>query len=490
MRRKYQAGLFLLFFLILGFHLYVSFSHGSLTYGSYGDVRQIESILENGLPFFTDANVAGEPVFSFTPLYHYILAFFSLFLETELVLKVLPSIFVSSTSIIAGYVSFEATKDEVASLISGFLAGTTPALVVYTSNSSSVLSLLIPAFLLFIYLFIQLNRKTYYLKYLIALIVFLTFLHPWSIFLALSLIAYYLIVSAQNLRIGKREPEIITFFFFFVTWLTLVMNRQALEMHSLNALVGNLPTPRFDSIYPFFDLQLFIDGVGFISLILGLIGSYLYFVESKNKTVTLLVSASLLITVLMITRLIDVRFGFSYIGVLVSVLSAYVIRDFRNQISSYRYRFAETIFISAVIILALFFTIPTVMNSFEVASNGPSEDDVKGYEWSSMNIDDATFMTLPDEANAFIHHSNHSVVMNDVYVGRHSEQRIEDIREAFNERFETDLVRVTDDYGVTHILVSEYNNMSGLRVGDGCFNLVYNETAKIYEVTCDVRVAG
>ena len=82
---------------ILSFRLFFAFSTETFDYDAYLGIRQINEILETNSPVFNDPLSYGGRTLLFSPLFYYLMAFFSIIVPYAL--KIIPNIFLSKISI-------------------------------------------------------------------------------------------------------------------------------------------------------------------------------------------------------------------------------------------------------------------------------------------------------------------------------------------------------------------------------------------------------
>ena len=109
--KKTTKVLIILFIISVAFRLYFAFQTNNFTYDAYFDFRQIQSIASSGSPIFQDPLSFGGRFFLFSPIFHYILAFFQLIFKTQLILKIIPNIFASSLVFIVYAISKKLTNN-------------------------------------------------------------------------------------------------------------------------------------------------------------------------------------------------------------------------------------------------------------------------------------------------------------------------------------------------------------------------------------------
>jgi len=113
------------FAIVLGLRLWLAFSTPNLAFEGYEHARQVDHILATGLPLTYDELSWGGREVVGTPLFDYILAFFSLFMGGA-ALKIVPNVFASLAVIVVYVFAKMLTKKEGVSLMAALFAGFLP----------------------------------------------------------------------------------------------------------------------------------------------------------------------------------------------------------------------------------------------------------------------------------------------------------------------------------------------------------------------------
>lgn len=465
----------------------------TFTFQSYEDIRQIEHIIDTGTPFFEDELQQTSQGVILSPLFHYIITFFTLFLGLNFALTLIPALALATIPVIVYFFAKKAIKEDLPSILAALLTLSVPSYFMIGANTVSPHTLLIPLLLLATYFFSRLGEGSKFLYLALASLFVSTFIHPATIVLCLGLILYLIIIRAQNFRETSREPEVVLSLFFFLTWFNLLLYRDALSFHGFNLLRGNTPSSYLDTIYPILTLQGLIDGVGILPLILGLISAYLVFVESKRKTASLLISLILILIVFLQLRLIPYVLGTATIGFFCSVLGVYSISYFYKKSEELKIKYAQIGFIVLLVILTAGLGSIHVEKSNTSSMQAPTTADVEAYNFlQNISQNNSVIITLPFEANSMTHLSGKTHIINTNFLLTHNANTIvDDTQRAYSIRFLTDLLQITESHDVTHILLSETNqlrnNITSLAIDNPeCLPLIYNETAKIYEIQCSL----
>ena len=113
---------------VLLIRLIFAFTVPEFTYESYFHLRQVENILETGLPFYQDPLSYGGRELAFLPFFHYLAALFGLFLPITFVAKILPNLLTALLVPITYLISKKITEHETGSFIAALIPGIPPTL--------------------------------------------------------------------------------------------------------------------------------------------------------------------------------------------------------------------------------------------------------------------------------------------------------------------------------------------------------------------------
>ena len=124
-----RAYSYLLVILALALILRIYFSFQSSYFSSdeaYFNIRHTQYILDNVKPMsYDELSYSGRQI-QYPPLFHYLLAVFSLIFPIAIVAKILPALFAVATSFVIYLISYEMTKDNVAALFSALFSSFIP----------------------------------------------------------------------------------------------------------------------------------------------------------------------------------------------------------------------------------------------------------------------------------------------------------------------------------------------------------------------------
>ncbi len=493
MNKKSIIWLFVIIALFLVLRLVISYQTPHLNYEAYDTLRQLENIQSTGLPLYYDESSLDGRDKIVSPAYYYFLAFFDLFLDEKTVTKVIPNILAVLLILVVYKLSLLITQDENVSLITSFFSGMIPLFWVSTINSASVYIAVILLFLLSTYYLLRANKEPKYVFRLMIVLVLLTLTHAISFVISLGFLIYLALVKIYGFRESSREPEIILFFTLLVTWLNLILYKNAFLSQQSVFVWQNLPQALLTTTYGEVSLVSTFYSVGAITLILGLIGIYQGLFEKKRKSIALFSSFGLLFSALLAFRLIEIVLGLLFISFILIILSSFAIKNFVNKTNAFKFKYATNIFLVLLICLQILTFIPTLLVAQSVALDPPSSSDIEAYNWLGELNETVIVMTSPHEASAMSYYSKQSFVLdrnfmlipdvNSVYF---------DATNIYADRFLTTALTRLDKYDVNYILFSEYTQRINeeLRfVDDSCITLAFDSSignARVYSVNCRI----
>jgi len=493
MEKSTKIWLTVIFLLTIGLRLTVAFQTHNLNYEAYPVLRQVENIVEKGVPLFYDDLSYGGRIHLFSPIYHYFLALFGLVFPTILVLKIVPNLLAALLIFVVYRLAEYLTKNENVSLLAALLSGFIPVFFNTTINDASIMSVVIPLFFLTIYYFLQTNRDSKYLNKLIICMVLLTIIHPLSILLAVSLIIYLLLIKVQNFRESMREPEIVLFYTFLAFWINIMIYKQALLMHGKFILWQNIPTQLIQNTYSQLTFLDAIYAIGVIPLIFGLTSLYISLFSSKRKTITLMLSICLAVFILLLIKALELNIGLIFLGVALSILSSYSIKRFYEVAKQARFSGAPTLFLILFLVIFLITFIPNINTSIERTTNGPDQKQIEAFLWLKNNTQNSSIiMTSLKEGSAMSYYSERkNVIDTNFLLIRNIDSRYLDSIKIYDDRFLTTALERLDYYSVNYILLSEETanerNITKLAFEGDCVSQVYpqdDSLPKIYRINC------
>lgn len=481
MNRKSKLWLALIFFSVVALRLFFAFQTEGMEYEAYSVMRQVESIHNTGLPIFKDELSYSGREQIFSPIYHYFLASFTFFIPLEIVAKVIPNILISLTVIIIFFFSLYFTKDETPSLVIAALSGIIPLFFGNTINNASIYNAVIPLFFLTAYFFVMTYKDNKYVWALLFSMVMLTFLHPSSLILVLSLLIYIFLINLENFRKSYRETELVLFFLFFVFWANITIYKRALLTHGDTVLLQNIPVDIITSSFRDLTFLESIYSVGVIPLVFGLIAIYMALFVSNSKSMMFVTSISISMFFLLWFKLVRFDIGLIFLSISLIILSSVSISKVYEKMRMVKLKNGHVYFLVLLVIVSLSLFIPVALSLNEnMASLG--KNDVDALAWIKNSTEkNSIILALPEEGSALSYVSGRKNVMDDNYIMiKNINARYDDVKSIYNDKFITTALEKLNYYSIDYIFLSEYNqkknNITNLEFFDeSCFKVVYPE---------------
>ena len=151
--------LFLIFMIVLGSRLYFVLQTPYFNDDGYLNYRLVEHISQTGKPLIYDPLSYNGRDLVYSPVFHYILAIFNLFLPLDIVFKIIPSIFISLLVFVVYRLAYLLVEDRNLSIFASLLSGFVPIVFVGTLNKISVYTLVLPLVFYLLYRFLRKKLK-------------------------------------------------------------------------------------------------------------------------------------------------------------------------------------------------------------------------------------------------------------------------------------------------------------------------------------------
>jgi len=485
MKKHWGFLLLAVFVFVFASRLYFAFS---IPYFSsddaYFNLRQIEHIRSTGLPLFSDDLSYSGNTFVFSPVFHYIIAFFSLFMPVSFAANIIPNLFASCTVFFMYLIVRRVTKNEGIGVFAGFISGFVPIFFA-NMNDVSVYSLVIPLFFLLIYLFIRIRDKYCFYGY-VFLLIFLSFVHPIILVFCLGLVFFQILVIMESLGRDRAELEIILFSVFFVVWAQFLVYKRLFLFHGMSVVWQNIPSSLLSEHFLSISALEAIYMVGVLPLMYGVYVVFRYLFRDPRKDVYLFISFVLSTGLLLWLRLIEFRVGLIFSGLILVLLFSQHFKLYINYVKQTR---AHRLLPLFALFFVFAFIITSVLPSFALAKNVVdsyiTSDEIDALVWIKEHTPrDAGVVASVKEGNLIAAVSERRNII-DSYFFLHKDVtlRLEDIKKIFTSSLEIEVVDLMEKYDADYIYFSpvaietyKINFLPFVSSGK-CFEKVYGNTA-------------
>ncbi|MAG52990.1 MAG: hypothetical protein CMH62_03440 [Nanoarchaeota archaeon] len=481
--------LFLIFLIVLGTRLYFAFQTPQFNDDGYLNYRLVEHISETGKPLFYDQLSYNGRDLLYSPVYHYVLAFFDLFLPLDFVLKFLPNFFISLLVFVVFGLTNLLVKDRNLSMFVSLLSGFVPIVFVEALNNISVYSLVLPLVFYLLYLFIKINERKNIGKFALFSF-FLAVLHPSAFLLLVSLLFFVILMVSEGIKINKIKNEVLIFSIFLVLFVEFLIYKNAFLIHGFDVIRNNVPTQVLASYFNFSFLETVLK-VGFLLLIFGFV-SIIWGWKKKNEEVMLLSSLILSTLLLLWFRLIKAEVGFMFLGIALLIVSGISFKLFLKYIDKTKfsnYKNSITVFSVLVVVLSL------VLPSFIDASQNINEVTPTNYEilvldWIRENsLPDVTILAPLEKGHLITSVAGkRNVIDSSFLLAPDTSERFKDIETIYSTKSEVKALNLIHEHNVDYIFVPIETELKFGKVkwldDESCFEGIFFGTPKVYKVIC------
>lgn len=490
---KRHYSLIIIFLVIFGISLSFSLKKNNFSDDiSYLNLRQIENIKEKGVPIYHDELSYSGREHIFLPLFHYLIAFASLFIPLGLAVKIIPSLFMALSSVVVYSISLSLTRNVLASNLAALTSGFVPVLFSTTATSLSSLSLSILLILLCLYFFINLSQKSS-VYFLLIFFTFLLLNTALSLVFVIVLVFYILMLRLDNLKIEENEAEISVFLLFLTSWFLFIIFKKAILLHGVSVILQNVPSFLSGSYFEEINILIAITQIGAIPFLFGLYTIYRYTFQPKNKPITLLISFSLVTFLFLWFNIIQAEIGLSILGMVMVIMLSTYFKDFFVYLDKFKFRNFKTLSLFLILIIiagtsvypAIFFTTQRIKNS-------TSDELFNALIWIKNNTENSSVVLAHYSLGNLISYISErkNVADTDFLLISNAEEVLEDVKSIYSSRYATQAVRLIEKYSVDYIILSDlekkYYDTPDYFSSD-CFVLVYDKKVKIFKPTCKLE---
>ncbi|MBN1386686.1 hypothetical protein JW968_07000 [Candidatus Woesearchaeota archaeon] len=462
---------------------------------AYFSMRQVESIQETGFPIFNDTLSFQGRLAIFSPLFHYFLAFFGLFLPSAIVFKVIPNLLAASVVVIIFLITYEITRSGMSALASSALSAFVPVYIKTTINSVSVLSLVVPLIFYLIYCYMRIEEDLFMNQFII-LIFILPLIHSTAFLFIIGLVFYIFLAKLQGLRLLRKEIEVILFSLFLIIWVEFLIFKKAFLFHGIHVIWQNVPPQVLDLYFQQISFFEILGLIGGISFVIGAYTIYRYLFTQKNKDIYLVGGFTLSVAILLWLRLIKLETGLVFFGLVLTILVGLFFGHFDSAVRKTRFAGLRYIGHSVLIILIL---ATTVFPSYVIAQreilDSTTEAKISALEWARDSLpQDATLVSMMDDGHKINHIAKRKNILDSNFLLiEDAKIRYADLTDLFTTMFKTEAIMIFGKYDAEFIMMSPraagFYGIEGLRyVDEVCFEEVYDEEGIIiYQNRCTLE---
>jgi hypothetical protein len=471
----------------------IAYQSENFQYEAYFAIRQAEHIQETGLPLYADPLSYQGRMVLFPPFFYYLVALASALFGMVLTVKVGMAILAAMTVILMFLVVQLLTGKKGIALLCAACAGFTPAFFSLTVNNLSVYSLAMPLFLLAVYLlFIVRQRRVVFFLFCVLFLLVLT--HPIVSVFILGLLIMLLLMKLEGFRIESQDYELLLFVTFLVMWITFMLYKKAFLFHGISVIWQNLPANLLASFFQELSYVQIVSLVGFIPFFFGVIGIYHVLFRQKKKSYLYVVSFSIAFFMLLFFKLLPLEAGLAFLSSFFIIMAGCTLSELSDYFSKTRFSWLRIPFFFVIGLVFLFTSAAETLSLGASASaHAPSAGDVRALEYvHSVATANETLLASIEEGFAVTAIAGTKNVADENFLLiPEVDVRYDDMKTIFTLRFETGALRLLGKYDVDYVFFSDHYFRSGqvpaYFADERCFELVYNESQKIYRSRCRLQ---
>ncbi|MBI2129016.1 glycosyltransferase family 39 protein [Candidatus Woesearchaeota archaeon] len=494
--KKHVWVLVAIFLIVLGTRLFFAFSTPYFSSSeAYFNLKEIGKIGQTGLPSFHDDLSFSGKTNIYLPTFHYIIAFFAIFMPLTLAAKLIPNIAAACLVFVVFLLAKKFTKNNKVSLLTAFISGFIPIFFRQTINSISVYSFIIPLLFLAFYFFMQVTDNKKYLPHYLFLMVLLTFLYPTMLLFIFALVIYLIFMLIERTKLSRSELEISLFSSFFAFWFYFIFFKKALLMHGINIIWQNIPAQLLRNYFVSVNMLEAIYKIGVIPFICGVYIIYRYLLKEKNRQIYLLTAFAISVSLLLWLRSIQLDIGLIFLSVTLLVLFSQFYKDFIGYIEKTKFaKYENYMFLSVVFLLVVSSVIPSLSYAYSEIKNAPSADEINAFLWLKSNTPEGSVILASVNEGTMINaiSKRKNVIDTNFLMVKNSAEIFDDVKSMFTTNSEITALELLNKYKVNYMLFSEEaKNEFKIKdlnfIEERCFELVYNQSVQIYMPLCAVE---
>jgi hypothetical protein len=481
MEKKYIMAIVIL---TLAIRLILAFSQPEFTHESYFHLRHVEHITETGLPLFNDPLSYQGRELIFLPLFHYLAAFFNLFLPLTVVAKILPNLLLAMLPALVYLISkpISRTGSLIAAGITGFLPST------FQTNSFTPDSLFLPLIFLAIYAFMNHERERHLYLYVLAF--FLASFTSSATFLLVIGFGIYLLLSViEKQKIKTIELELILASLFFYIWSQFLFFNNTLITEGVGFIWQNVPSAIRTTYFPKINIAKALLSISIIPFITGIIVVYRSLFQKRKKSF-LAISLAISTALLAAFKLIQIHLALAFFGIILAILFPSFFDYLLTSLRKTKVAQHKHILIITIIILLIPTTVFPAINT-SLSQPLPSNKEIQAFKWlESHTPPNSTIISSTAEGHMLTFYGHRKNIADDQFsLIPDVEQRFVDQRTIFKTQFSTAALAIFEKYDSQYIILTPtakeiYGIPRLYYLSPKCFHQVYNDEVKIYQTKC------
>ncbi len=423
---------------------------------AYFHLRQIEQIRTTGLPLYDDPLSYGGRIYVFTPVFHYLIAAGTLFMPTDIAVKVIPNLFASLLMLIIFGIVRKLSQREGVALFTAVFSAFVPVWFGQTITTLSPATLAVPLLFFVVYALLRIDESRWRYLYLCSLILF-AFAHPLVMGFVLGLMLYLLLMLVERMHVERTALEIALFSIFFVLWSQFLLYKKVILAHGPGVIWQNIPSALLSSFFADVSILTAIYQIGILPVLYGIFVVYRYLFRRKHKMTYFLIAFTLAAGLLVWFRLIPVRLGLMLLGMFLLVLFSRWLDFFLEHFPTTRFHrwkpLAVLFIITAFVVTSV---LPAMTSARTTQHEALSDADLRVYAWIREHTPpDAVVVAPVEEGHRITARAQRKNILDTHFLLQNdAKQRLDDSRRILTTTFAVEAIELMERYGASVILLS------------------------------------
>lgn len=494
MSKKEITWLIIIFVIACSFRLFFVFGtpYFSST-DSYLNLRIAENLREDIVPDFHDTLSYGGRTLLYSPVFHYIFYALTPFVNLEIAAKLFSSIMISLLVIPVFLISKKLTNHTKISLITSFLSIFIPANILFTFNTFTPYSIMVP--LIFFTIYFLMDIKKYTTHFIVASVLGST-IHPSFLLLIIGFILYLVLIKVAGFEADRAKLEAVLFSTILTFWILLIVYKNAFLLHGLSVVWQNIPQQILRHYFSGTNILEAIYMIGLVPLLTGIYVLYKYISSRVKREAYILISFAVSVVILTVLHMLSPDIGLAFTGIILTIFFSVFLLNFWNYLLNARFKLIR-ILLTAFVLTALIFTniIPSLAYIQKSLQDSSIEDTHESLQWISKNTNpEDTILSSLEEGHLVTFFAKRPSVIDENFLYQQDASiRLDDVNSIYRTSYSTEAIPLLNKYDAKYIMFTpetskRYNIQSLKFLNKNCFELAYDKEVKIYKSLCRMDV--
>ncbi|MFT4250489.1 MAG: ArnT family glycosyltransferase [Candidatus Woesearchaeota archaeon] len=414
------------------------------TIESYEHLTYAEHIQETGLPLLQDEKTWNQATYDYPPLYHYLIAFLALFMNTITAAFIITTLATASIPYLTYKLTEHVSTHQQAPSITALASSFSPLLYQQTTLQTTPYTLAIPLILLTLHAYISTTRSPKHQTLLLISTTALALTTPLSILVAIGLLLAVTLTKIQQKEVPKKTVEATLLVTFVSIWAALITYNNTIRDHGIQTF--------WNHSNQLADITTIVAGIGILTVLAGSYAAYTYIQDKTTTKAYPILGVILAIILAMSTNVINNNQAILLLSLLLLPLTAKTINLYTQE--KHKARIPQSYNALAAIIIILFLTahaLPAITNAPETLTQTltPQQQELL----TTLPPSEHTHHWNEELGFALHYHGHKTLLTSNQYANKHSQETKETINQLPTATL-TQQVHILNDLGVQRIITT------------------------------------